>query len=233
GKPFTAEITIQSAKKYRRWAQVEHTGVVLKVPTRWQWRASAESPTAPPPCPATGGPPNGLTGCTHEPTGDEREAQWSFATSDRSHFARSIALTPPSPVVFGGGPVAGVALLGSTQSWDWGEATRLWVGYELGVTDLFLVGMAAEYSGAERLTAIPSLDVAVLMQAGAIPAVTAGLALPGRLLPGPELGVRLQLAATWAVGSAMSVGVVVPLEWFPASETGAYPFVGAGVLVGL
>ncbi len=233
GKPFSAEITIQSAKKYRRWARVEHTRVLLQVPARWQWRASAESTTAPPPCPASGGPPNGLEGCIRDGPAGHREAEWSFASSDQSHFARSVAVTPPSPVVFDGGPLVGAALLGRTDQWDWAEAARVWVGYELGITDLLLLGMAAEVSGGERLTAIPSLDFALMMQAGAIPAVTAGVGLPGRLVPEPELGVRLQLGVGWALGSAVSLAVVVPLEWFPGNESGAYPHAGGGVVLGL
>ncbi len=233
GNPFTAEITIQSAKKLRRWGAVAHTGVVLRYPERWRWRGSAESETAPPPCPAVGSPPNGLVGCERPTNHGTTEVVWSFSSTDPSAFARSVALTPPAPVVFDGGPLFGAALLGSTEQWDWAEALRLWAGYEIGITDWMLVGIAAEYSAAERLTAIPTIDIAVIPQLGAIPAVSLGMGFPGRLVPEPNLGLRLQLAATWTVASAVSIGLVVPAEMFPALEGSWYPYLGAGVQLGL
>jgi len=233
GEPFTAEITIQSAKKVRRWSRVEQTTVELTYPDRWHWRPSAEAVGPPPPCPPSGGPASGLEGCSRDAPTGEPQAVWTFTSSDRSWFERSIPLMPPSSIVAGGGPLFGATILGRSDDWDWAEAARVWAGYELGITDMFLLGILAEYSGAERFTAIPTLDVAILMQVGAIPAITAGLALPGRLWPEPELGFRLQLAASWTLGSTVSLGVVVPVEWFPGSASGAYPYAGGGVQLGM
>ncbi len=233
GDPFSAEITLQSVKKYRRWGRVDDTRVALRYPEGWRWEPSAESAGAPPACPASGTPPDGLEGCLRTLPDGDLEAVWTFASPDRSFFARSVALTRPGGVVFNGGPVIGTGFAIGSGCRFCRESFRAWVGYEIGVTAHAVIALLAEYSPTERVAVVPVVELALLPQMSAIPAVTAGLGAPVRVWPKVDPGIRLQATVAWSLWSTFSLGVVLFSDLFPFVEQDWYPLFGAGIQLGV